>query len=427
MTIISNSTELVNAINSNASLTVTNDGQIKKQGLLGSIFQKIGDFFSSQSKIEQRQAKLEDAMIKLLNDDAEGESIADLSELTDNKLAKYSSRIKIETAKINAYAKTAEANEEIAKFSREFITNTMTNITEELAKIKDKDDKEAYINQEIAKMNGRLDHILKFKTTNEISKNEMSQLNNILKTRYQSYIKDRMSEEGFKTNPKTKETTGPKVCAQFKGDISRQTTIIDGKKFSGNDGLRAEEQLTKMFENPKTSYFISWCLNQTMFTDPSTILITPDAFEVDNNIQLPQDLIGGRPANDPDKVDDSIFFKMNSDSSKLSYELKTVKQGNKIIGAEIKAVGYSGIRDIDSEKNLLLAQVRNTVTMKIDLKDPNNPKITSYDTKFTVPGVKKKKVANVNNNGVTNNNISANRNEFMKELSTKLSKSNKKS
>lgn len=45
MTIISNSTELVNAINSNASLTVTNDGQIKKQGLLGSIFQKIGDFF----------------------------------------------------------------------------------------------------------------------------------------------------------------------------------------------------------------------------------------------------------------------------------------------------------------------------------------------------------------------------------------------
>ena len=65
--------------------------------------------------------------------------------------------------------------------------------------------------------------------------------------------------------------------------------------------------------------------------------------------------------------------------------------------------------------------------MKIDLKDPNNPKITSYDTKFTVPGVKKKKVANVNNNGVTNNNFSANRNEFMKELSTKLSKSNKKS
>lgn len=421
MTVINNSMDLVNAINNNASLTVNNAGQIQKQSLLGKIFQKIGDFFSSQSKIEQRQTKLEEAMIKLLNHDADGKTVSDLKSISNEQLSKYS-RLKIETIKLDAYAKTASAKGEIATFSREFVTKSIDNLHERIKGEKGQEAKDSAINDEVFKLNSRLDQILKFRTTKDLSKNEQNTLNEVFKTRYQSYVNEQIKAE-FKPNPKNKkELVGPSFCDQFGRDLNRQTTIVDGKKYTPAHAEELKEHLKSLFpEGTAACYFMSWCLNQALFGDTSNVLCAPESFADENNIQLPKDMIGMREATANEKnIDDSIFFKM--DKENLNYEVKTIKQGKNIVGVEIKAVSSFGIRDIESESDELMGHVHNTVNLKIDLKDPNNPKITSFDTRYTVPQNKKAPADVVGNSVKTGNNFSANRNSFMRELSTKLNK-----
>lgn len=369
MTEITNSTDLVNALSSNASLTVTNDGRIQKQSFLGSIFQKIGDFFSSQSKIEQRQARLEEAMINLLNQDAEGNSIADVSGLTNDKLSKYSTRLKFEAEKFSLYAKTASASPQVATFARDFITNTLNLLTESLKSETSKEVREALMKETMTSLNAKLDRILQFRTSDQLTPEEQKNINTTLKDSFQKYVDEQMSNE-FKTNPNVK------ICKQFKGDYNRQTTNLDGKIYTPKSYNGIEKQLTDMFPNPKTSYFLSWCLSQTLFGTPTSILIQPQMYEMDYNSKVPENLIGGRqPTDNPEEIDDSISFTQGLD---LRYDLKPIKEGNKIVGVELKAECTIGIRNEVDGKSLL-ATTKNSLALKIDLRDPNSPKITSFD------------------------------------------------
>ncbi len=414
MTEITNSTDLVNALSNNASLTVTNDGRIQKQSFLGSIFQKIGDFFSSQSKIEQRQARLEEAMINLLNQDAEGNSIADVSGLTKDKLSKYSTRLKIEAEKFSLYAKTASASPQVATFARDFITNTLNLLTESLKSETSKEVREALMKETMTSLNAKLDRILQFRTSDQLTPEEQENINTTLKDSFQKYVDEQMSNE-FKTNPNVK------ICKQFKGDYNRQTTNLDGKIYTPKSYNGIEKQLTDMFPNPKTSYFLSWCLSQTLFGTPTSILIQPQMYEMDYNSKVPENLIGGRqPTDNPEEIDDSISFTQGLD---LRYDLKPIKDGNKIVGVELKAECTIGIRN-EVDGNSLLATTKNSLALKIDLREPNSPKITSFDCKFSVPDDKKSPAnnPNVKSNTVTNNQFSEERQNFMKELSKKLNR-----
>ncbi|MCR4666824.1 MAG: hypothetical protein K5657_05970 [Desulfovibrio sp.] len=335
MTIIGNSSQLINSINANAVFTMTDDNRIEAKTGFSKLLQRISDFFSFRSTLEARQNRLDQAMGNMLRESPLPNATEDNLQGTSPQLSEKS---KLFLDKVQDRLAIANMPESLQGLAKNILAKT-----------------------------GRRD-LLKFiegwRNCSEISKKDMEQTVQALKTNFvnyqKTYINSKKNQDGFHE--------------QFLGDYKRQNLEINGQKINSEQVL---ENLKKTIPDETSRLFLTSMMCQTIFGSPSTLFILGK----DNPIKAP--VPEGFPVFDGENFQfGNVDEKGNTAGLNVNLQISKENPNKATISLKTKVAVQASPDIIMNNRTMGFIDVN--VTIDCDLGP--NPSISNYNLDYSLRG-----------------------------------------
>ena len=373
MEIINNANTLLNEIRNNSYLTINDNGEIVKQSTFKGILRKIGDFFKNGNVIAERQQKLSSAMNKML---AQSKLSTESFEGISNNVYKAfeNNKLTATVSKLKAMSQLNNVDPQLRVFAKSVI--------DDLDKNQEEIGNKAY-------------------TT--IMNNLMHSMTNVFKDVVPNDPETAAMHNAITSlinnaaNDAVEQNKDEDFSYQFEIDVNRNNYCINGKKsyVEHKDVQGIKNELKSLFPNKTTRVFVSELLCQTIgniSVQPLKSSRAPNGFNNLLNVKIPDSFIGKLTPNfnyledyeqqDPNRA--MYDLKANPvEDEDCGYNLEVTKDDSgKIIGATIiKDSGYYLV-DNDNAEGSRFGHFFYTVTLNLDLSDPDKTRVTSSELSY---------------------------------------------
>ena len=379
MEIIKNADTLLNEIRNNSFLTVNDNGEIVKESTFSGILRKIGDFFKNSfgdaKAITERQKRLDSAMNQMLSkSNLSNESVEGISKKVYEAFEKNALLSTVTRIKAMSHLK------EVAPQLRVFVESVINDLGKALPEIGTK----GYMTI--------MDNLMH--TMTKVFKDIDS--NNPDIKAIQDAMTEILNRDALEV---AKNSNGSDFSDQFNLDVNRNNYRVNGKILTvdGQQGSIEEikSELKTLFPNRTTRVFMSELLCQSvsnLYTspmrvntenngiDPVTKVRIPDYYV--SHLTLNRSFLTDEEKNDPNKP--MYYLKpvpYDKDDCGFNLEIKRDVSGN-ITGATLIKDSCYNLQDSGVDVFKTFGYFVSSVKFEIDLKDPENPKITSTELSY---------------------------------------------